>query len=63
MSRFEEKVVIVTGAAGVIGKTMVKRVYNEGGKVVLVDLNEEALNKVVEELGLSNDRYLVYKQM
>lgn len=43
--------------------SLVKRVYNEGGKVVLVDLNEEALNKVVEELGLSNDRYLVYKQM
>ena len=59
MSRFEEKVVIITGAAGLIGKTMAKQVHDEGGKVVLVDMNEDALNKTVDELALSKDNYLI----
>jgi len=59
MSRFENKVVVITGAAGLIGKTMVKKVHDEGGKVTLVDMNEEALTKTVDELALTKDNYLI----
>lgn len=58
MSRFEEKVVIVTGAAGGIGKEVVQKLASEGAKITLVDLNEEALKEVVEQLGLG-ERALV----
>lgn len=58
MSRLADKVIIVTGAAGGIGKEVVRKVASEGAKVTLVDLNESALQSVVEELGLG-DRALV----
>jgi meso-butanediol dehydrogenase / (S,S)-butanediol dehydrogenase / diacetyl reductase len=39
MNRFEGKVAIVTGAAGGIGKEIVRKLASEGAKVTLVDLN------------------------
>ncbi|MER1998882.1 MAG: SDR family oxidoreductase [Lysinibacillus sp.] len=60
MNRFDGKVMIVTGAAGGIGKEVVRKLANEGAKLTLVDVNEEALKAVVEELQLGN-RALVVK--
>ena len=52
MGKFDNKVVIVTGAAGGIGKEIVRKLASEGAIITLVDLNEEALQAVVEELQL-----------
>ena len=41
--RFQNKVVIVTGAASGIGRAVVERVAREGGAVVAADLNRETL--------------------
>lgn len=60
MGRFDEKVIIVTGAAGGIGREIVKKVASEGAKVTLVDYNEEALQAFADELQLG-DRVLVVK--
>ena len=48
--RFEGKVVIVTGAAGGIGRAACLRFASEGAKVVAVDLPGPALNAIVDEL-------------
>jgi meso-butanediol dehydrogenase/(S,S)-butanediol dehydrogenase/diacetyl reductase len=48
--RFEDKVVIVTGAASGIGEATARRFSAEGAKVVLVDRQREALEKIVAEL-------------
>lgn len=45
MDRFKDKVCIVTGGAGHIGSAVVKKLASEGGKVAIVDLNKELLNK------------------
>ena len=59
--RFENKVVIITGAAGGIGKEVARKLAGEGAKLTLVDLNEAVLKAVAEELNLSEDRVLLLK--
>jgi len=56
--RFENKVVVITGAAGGIGKEAVRRFAAEGAKVVLVDLKEEALRQTAADLNLKEDGFL-----
>ncbi|HEX3677359.1 MAG TPA: SDR family oxidoreductase [Sphingomicrobium sp.] len=56
--RFEDKVVIITGAASGIGEATARRFSAEGAKVVLVDRQREALEKVAAEL--PSDRTLVH---
>ena len=48
MSRLENKVCIVTGAAKGIGQAIAERYAAEGSKVVVVDVNEEGMNAVVD---------------
>ncbi len=43
MKRFEEKVVIVTGAGSGLGQAATLQLAEEGAKLVLVDLNEAGL--------------------
>lgn len=49
--RFENKVVLITGGSGDIGKTTAKLFLKEGAKVAIVGTNDEKLAKVKESLG------------
>ncbi len=54
MRRFEDKVVLVTGAASGIGRATVERLAREGAKLLCVDVQAEAVEaaaKAVAELG------------
>jgi NAD(P)-dependent dehydrogenase (short-subunit alcohol dehydrogenase family) len=49
-SRFEEKVVVVTGGGAGIGRTYAHRFAAEGAKTVIVDLDADAAKRVVTEV-------------
>ncbi len=50
MTRLSGKVAVITGGSGGIGKVVAQRFLQEGAKVVLVDLFQEALDQVKAEL-------------
>ncbi|MEX0663337.1 MAG: glucose 1-dehydrogenase [Acidimicrobiia bacterium] len=50
MSRFEDRVAIVTGGAGAIGRATAMRLAAEGAAVTVADLDAGAAEKVVAEI-------------
>lgn len=50
MRRFEDKVVIVTGAGSGLGQAATLQLAEEGAKLVLVDLNEKGLKETEEKV-------------
>jgi meso-butanediol dehydrogenase/(S,S)-butanediol dehydrogenase/diacetyl reductase len=57
MNRFEGKTILVTGAGSGIGAATVQRLLAEGAAVVAGDLQKDALDKVISDLGGSNKVY------
>lgn len=53
MKRFENETVLVTGGASGIGEATTRAIVEEGGRVVIADLQEERGAALVEELGES----------
>lgn len=49
--RLENKVAIITGAASGFGEGMARRFAEEGARVVVADLNEDAGKKIAGEIG------------
>ncbi len=57
MRRFEGKGVVITGGASGLGAAGVRRFLEEGGRVLNVDHNAEALKRAVEEMRHLGDVY------
>lgn len=55
----KDKVAVITGAAGGIGKATAKRFVEEGAKVVLVDVKRADLEAAAQELGLKPEQYVL----
>lgn len=53
MPRFTNKVALVTGAAGVLGTAVARRLASEGAAVVLADVDLTAAETVAAEIGAS----------
>lgn len=47
--RFENKVVVITGAAGGVGRTLVTLFAKEGAQLMLADMNESGLQEAANE--------------
>lgn len=53
MNKFENKIIIITGAAGGIGASTTRRIVSEGGKVVIADYSREKADQFAAELSNS----------
>jgi NAD(P)-dependent dehydrogenase (short-subunit alcohol dehydrogenase family) len=51
MGRLEDKIAVITGAAGSIGAATARRFVAEGARVVLADVDEQPLQQLADELG------------
>lgn len=58
MKKLENKVAVITGGSGAIGSTAAELFLREGAKVVIVDINEEALKKTAQALNSPNISYI-----
>jgi len=61
MQRFENKIVLVTGAASGIGRASAVRIAAEGGTAFCTDLNEDALAQLVTEIKKSGGQAAAHK--
>jgi NAD(P)-dependent dehydrogenase (short-subunit alcohol dehydrogenase family) len=61
MKDFQEKVAVVTGAASGIGRALAKKSAQAGMKVVLADVEEQALKQAEEELQASGAQVLAVR--
>lgn len=59
MNRLKDKIAVITGGAGSIGKATAKLFLAHGAKVMLVDLKEEDLKKAAAELNSDKVAYIV----
>jgi NAD(P)-dependent dehydrogenase (short-subunit alcohol dehydrogenase family) len=58
--RFQDKVVLITGGGGGIGKAAAHRFLEEGARLVLNSRRQEVLDAAREELALHDDRVATY---
>ncbi|MEE9147395.1 MAG: SDR family NAD(P)-dependent oxidoreductase [Candidatus Tectomicrobia bacterium] len=59
MARLTGKVAVITGGGGGIGRAAARVFTGEGAQVMLVDLNEAALQQAVQDAGSAQASYVV----
>ncbi len=59
--RYENKTVVITGAGGVLCSAFAKSIARQGGRVALIDINENAISDVANEISSQGGVAKYYK--
>ncbi len=59
--RYENKTVVITGAGGVLCSAFAKSIATQGGRVALIDINENAISDVANEISSQGGVAKYYK--
>ena len=59
--RLKDRIALVTGAAGSIGRATAQRMSEEGACVVLSDIDEEGCNKAIKEIESNGRKADIFK--
>lgn len=59
--RYQNKVVVITGAGGVLCSAFAENVAKQGGAVALIDINEDAMKSVCEKILAQGGKASYYK--
>lgn len=62
LRRFENRNVMITGAASGIGRATALRIAREGGNLALLDINKEKLQELADELARQFDVKVVHEK-
>ena len=57
---FQDKSVVITGAAGIFGRWIAERFARDGAKLCLSDNRRAALDELAAELGLDRSRTILH---
>ena len=55
---FEDRVAVISGAGGALGKSVARRLANGGARLALLGRNADELEQLAGELGIAEERYL-----
>ena len=58
--RLKEKVAIITGSAGGLGKTFALTFAREGALIVIIDINQEEII-INTDKRIKNDKFIIYE--
>lgn len=58
MGKFDDRVSIITGGAKGIGEAIVEKFFNEGSKVVIMDIDGEAARQLAQKLDPTGEKIL-----
>lgn len=58
---FEDRVVVITGATGGLGRIVAHSMAKQGARLALLGLSAERLGQLSSEIGLADDRYIALR--
>lgn len=56
-----KKVVVITGGCGLLGRSLVKKFFEDGAQVVLIDINLKSIEKIFSKKIINSENVIFFK--
>ena len=55
-----KKVVVITGGCGLLGRSLVKKFFEDGAQVVLIDINLKSIEKIFSKKIINSENVIFF---